>query len=47
MNNFDWLERLQALIARFNYLGLDADMASLSLFEAWGLYCYLSRLAEA
>lgn len=43
----DWLERLQTLIARFSYLGLDADIASLSLMEAWGLYCYLNRLAES
>jgi hypothetical protein len=38
----DWLERLQTLIARFSYMGIDADIASLSLVEAWGLYCYLS-----
>jgi hypothetical protein len=43
----DWPERLQALIARFSYMGIDADIASLSLVEAWGLYCYLSRLAES
>ena len=43
----DWLERLQMLIARFSYLGISADITSLSMFEAWGLYCYLSRLAES
>ena len=47
MNNNDWLERLQTLMARFNYIGIDADIASLSLIELWGLYCYLSRLAES
>ncbi len=45
MNN-NWLDRLQTLIARFSYLNLDADIASLSLIELWGLYCYLSRLAS-
>ena len=37
----EWLERLQMLIARFSYMGIDADIASLSLVEAWGLYLYL------
>ncbi len=40
----DWLERLQMLIARFSYLGINADITSLSLVEAWGLYLYLDRL---
>jgi hypothetical protein len=44
MNNKTWTERLQTLIERFSYLGIDADMAALSLIELWGLYCYLSRL---
>lgn len=43
----DWIKRLQMLIARFSYMGLDADIASLSLVELWGLYCYLNRLAES
>jgi hypothetical protein len=43
MNN-DWLERLQMLLARFSYLNLDADIASLSFIELYGLYCYLSRM---
>lgn len=43
----DWLERLQMLIARFSYLGINADIASLSMCDAWGLYCYLNRLAES
>ena len=47
MNNNDWLERLIALIERFFHLGLDADIASLSLIEAWALYLHLSRLAES
>ncbi len=46
MNNETWLERLQTLLERFSYLGINADMASLSLVELWGVYCYLSRLAD-
>lgn len=47
MNNNYWLERLQTLLARFSHLGLDTDMSSLSLIDAWALYLHLSRLVEA
>jgi len=47
MNSDDWLDRLQMLLARYSNIALDADMASLSLIELWGVYCYLSRLAES
>ena len=47
MNNNDWLKRLQMLIARLSHLGIDADMASLCLIDAWALYLHLSRLAES
>ena len=47
MNNKDWLKRLQMLIARFSHLGIDADMASVSLIDSWALYLHLSRLAES
>lgn len=47
MNNPDWLARLQSLSVRFSHLGIGADLAALSLIDAWGLYLYLSRLAEA
>lgn len=46
MNNLDWLERLQCLSARLSYLGIGADLAALSAIEAWGLYRFLSRLAD-
>lgn len=46
MDNDTWLQRLQMLIEQFSSLGIDADIAALSLIELWGLYCYLSRLAE-
>lgn len=44
--NENWQERLQMLIARFSHLGVDADIASLSLIEAWELYLHLSRLVD-
>ena len=46
MNNHLWLYQLQALSARFSELGITADLASMSLIELWGVYCYLQRLAE-
>ena len=46
MNN-DWFKRLQMLTARFSYLGIGADIASLSLIDAWALYLHLSRLADS
>jgi|APThiThiocy_cv2_1041547.scaffolds.fasta_scaffold15960_5 hypothetical protein len=47
VNEEGWLERLQTLLVRFPHLGLHADIAALSLIELWGLYCFLSRLADA
>lgn len=46
MNNLDWFERLQMLCNRFSYLGMGADLAALSIIELWGLYLFLSRLAD-
>lgn len=46
MNNLDFLERLQTLCNRFSHLGIGADLAALSVIEAWGVYRFLSRLAE-
>lgn len=45
MRNDDWLNELNLLLARYSYLNLNADIATLSLVDLWGLYCYLSRLA--
>lgn len=45
MMNNPWMADLQCLVVRFSHLGIGADIASLSVLEAWGLYCYLSRLA--
>lgn len=46
MSNQDWLLRLQMLLQRFSYLGIDADIASLGLNDLWGLYVHLSKLLE-
>lgn len=46
MNDETWQHRLHTLLERFSSLGIGADIAALSLIDLWGLYCYLSRLAE-
>lgn len=46
MNSETWLERLQTLCGRFSHLGMGADLAALSIVELWGLYLFLSRLAD-
>jgi hypothetical protein len=46
MNNLDWMESLQSLSVRFSHLGIGADIAALSMIELWGLYLFLSRLAD-
>ena len=46
MSNETWQERLQMLSVRYSHLGIGADMAALSIVEAWGLYLFLSRLAD-
>ena len=44
--NYDWLERLQTLLGRFNCMGLNADIGTLTLIDLRGVYSYLSRLAS-
>ena len=46
MNDENWLERLQVLLVRYSDLGITDDIAGLSLIELWGLYRFLSRLAD-
>lgn len=46
MSEETWLVRLKMLVERFSHLGLDADMAALSLIGLWGLYRSLSRLVD-
>ncbi|OIQ72546.1 hypothetical protein GALL_458250 [mine drainage metagenome] len=47
MSDEPWLESLQTLCERFAHLGIGADIAALSLIELWGLYRYLSHLADS
>ena len=46
MHSETWQGRLQTLCVRFSHLGMDTDMAALSLIEAWGLYLFLLRFAD-
>ena len=46
MHSETWMVRLQCLTVRFSDLGIGADLATLSIVEAWGLYLFLSRLAD-
>lgn len=41
-----WLERLQCLAARLRELGMEADLAALFAAGLWGLYRFLSRVAD-
>ena len=42
----DWFIRLQSLVLRFPELGITGDLSMLTMAEAWGLYLFLSRLAD-
>jgi len=46
MSSETW-ERLQTLCNRFAHLGISADLAALSIIELWGMYQFLSRLADS
>lgn len=46
MSSETWIERLQTLCNRFSHLGVSADLAALSIIELWGLYLFLTRLAD-
>lgn len=41
----NWLTALHLLLLRHPELGAAGDLAGMTRAEAWGLYCYLSRLA--
>ncbi len=41
-----WLDRLQCLAARFPEHGIGADLVGLAMVDLWGLYLFLSRLAD-
>lgn len=40
------IDRVHALAVRFGHLGLQHDLACLTLAELWGVYRYLQRLAN-
>ena len=42
-----WLAGLRVLAARYGALGITPDLAALTLAEAWGVFVFLRRLAEA
>ena len=41
----DWPDQLRALACRFSAYRISADLAGLTLVEAWGLFEFLRRLA--
>lgn len=43
----DWLDELDALLARHSGMGIGADIALMSLSELWGVYRRLRRLDES
>ena len=47
MNNEHWLLQLNTLLVKYSHMGINTELASLTLIDAWGLYLYLVRLAEA
>jgi len=42
----DWFLQLAMLLQRHPHLGAAADLAGMTRAEAWGLWCYVSRLAQ-
>ncbi len=40
----NWLQELQILCNRHASMGITPDLASLTLIELWGLYCWLKGL---
>ena len=47
MNEPTWLAELHALAARFAGYGMTPDFNALTSAEAWGVFVFLRRLAEA
>jgi hypothetical protein len=47
MNPPDWLNELESLALRFPQMGVSADLAALSLTEAWGVLQMLRKFAYA
>ena len=45
MNSFNWFAELQVLAARHSRFGITADLANLTIAEAYALLAWLRRLA--
>lgn len=43
---YDWLQKLQALATRYSHLGVNPDLAGLSLVELYGVYMWLRDLGD-
>ncbi len=46
MHRNDWLQDLQMLAWRASGLGVVPDLATLGLWELWGMYCHLRRVLD-
>jgi hypothetical protein len=47
LSRVDWLNELESLAIRFPQTGVSADLAALTLTEAWGVLQMLRKLAES
>lgn len=46
MRDPEWLSDLNRLIARAQSLGIGNELTGFGLCELWGLYCFLSHIAD-
>ena len=44
--SLQWIQELEFLCVRYSGLGVTPDIAGLTLFEAWGLFCWLKGLGS-
>lgn len=40
----DWLHELQMLAVKYSHLGVNPDLATMTLTELWGVYCWLRAM---
>ena len=45
--DLEWLKDLERLIAKYSGLGVENDIATMSVPELWGLHQWLSSLQES
>lgn len=41
-----WMDHLSCLVARFSALGVEGDLAQMSIADLWGLYLFLRDVSE-